>query len=176
MRELDGAIGTGRTREKHSSRVLTVARPAHERALSSRKLGPHPQLVFRFRHEGESITPGLRGSQFMTGDDFQIKTPPRTLLEIVKVDPKPTHTYQVDGPFERAHITLYGRTDIQAIELARDTRTRLAAELPPDRTCWAPAYQGFSENVGRHAATFRVVLGEDREADRALIDQFLASL
>ena len=87
----------------------------------------------------------------------------------VETNPKTECAIREEAPFLRAYLRVYGRSQIEALEAARETRSRLADALP-DCTCWAPAYKGFEERAGRHYAEVVVALGGDRLEAQGLLE------
>lgn len=90
---------------------------------------------------------------------------------------KARHIYERQGPFTRARVTIYGRTEEEAVETARETVQLFADRLPSGVNCWAPSYQGYDEERGRHAAEFKIGFGSsDEEATRKQIDGLVEAL
>jgi hypothetical protein len=93
------------------------------------------------------------------------------------VDLTAKHTYQQAGPFTRASVSVYGRTQLEAIEAARAAGQRLAEALPTSVTCRPAAYEGFNREVRKHAAVIVVSFGvSDDEVARREIDALVADL
>lgn len=109
----------------------------------------------------------------MSGD--QIRLVART-SGVETIQPRPKHTFEQVGPFTRAYVTVYGRSQIEALESARRAREQFAAELPVDVTCWAPVYKGIDSDLRRHCAVFIVAFPANAEALRARVDGLVAHL
>lgn len=76
----------------------------------------------------------------------------------------------------RAHVVIYGRSQIEAVEIARVTRTRFAQELPIDVSCWPAVYRGIDTEVRRHCAVFIVAFAANADGVREQLDALVASL
>lgn len=87
------------------------------------------------------------------------------------------HTYEQSGPFTRARVSVYGRTQLEALEAARVAGQRLAEALPLGVTCRPAAYEGFDMDLHKHTAVVVVAFGaSDAEAARGAIDALVADL
>lgn len=94
----------------------------------------------------------------------------------MKSEPPTGYSVVNDGPFYRAHIRVYGRTEDAALEAGRGLREGLALTLSRESTCYPPKYKGFDDDVGRHYAVVIVSLGGDRAAEEARLASFLRQL
>lgn len=92
----------------------------------------------------------------------------------VNSDFAPQGSLADEGPFRRAYIRCYGRTQDAAIEEGRSIRARLALVLSNESTCYPPRYGGFDDGVRRHYAIVVVAVGGDRAAEEGRIKAFLA--
>lgn len=91
-------------------------------------------------------------------------------------DPSPGYTLANDGPFCRASVRIYGRTEDAALEAGRTVREAILRTLSKESTVYAPQYHGFEEASRRHVALVLVTLGGDRAADEARLEEFVRQL
>jgi hypothetical protein len=94
----------------------------------------------------------------------------------VKPDPIPQYTIENNGPFCRALVRVYGRTEVAALEAGRELQMGLSRALSEESTCYTPGYRGFDSGVLRHYAVIAVALGGDRAAEEARLKGFLDQL
>lgn len=95
---------------------------------------------------------------------------------VVKPDPIPQYSIESEAPFCRAHVRVYGRTEVAALEAGRELRAALSRTLSEESTCYTPGYRGFDAGVSRHYAVVTVALGGDRAAEEARLKGFLDQL
>lgn len=84
---------------------------------------------------------------------------------------KVSHRFVTTPPFQRARITVFGRTRDEALETARTVRLDLVNSLPRDCTCWNPLYAGYSNEERSHMADISVTLGLDKEASKEGVER-----
>lgn len=91
-------------------------------------------------------------------------------------EPSPGYTLVNDGPFCRASVRVYGRTEDAALEAGRSLREGALRVLSKESTVYGPQYQGFDDVNRRHVALVLVTLGGDRAAEEASLGRFLSQL